>query len=83
MSAFKKFDCVFSDDEESADWASVQCETLAFGQFKGQTYASVVYNKRGRDYLRYLLTWSDLRPSSRSKIECALEAYADAKKRRR
>ena len=52
---------------------------LPFGKYKAKPVKTVLRTKEGRDYLRYLLSWQELRQSSRDRIDFALEFYKQAK----
>lgn len=78
----------FSDDEDTttssfADDAS-KWETfvIRFGKFKGQTLASMITRGRTRGYLRYILSWPDIRPNTHLNISAALAHYDKLKKER-
>lgn len=76
-------DITFSDDEADLGpggpayhWAK---HTLRFGKHKGSTLRQMICSKAGRDYLRYLLKWDQLRPATKEGIEHALDFYDEQK----
>lgn len=68
----------FSEPEELT-WEEVSMWKLPFGKYKAKPVKTVLRTKEGRDYLRYLLSWQELRQSSRDRIDFALEFYKQAK----
>ena len=73
---------VTSDDEGEeyvapTDWTVF---TLRFGKHANASLSDLLQTPKKRSYLRYLLTWDLLRPTSRNMIEQALAAYEDFKK---
>ena len=81
LSAMPAYKFQFSDDEEDQEhFQTVSKETFPFGQYKGETYGDILRTKKGRDYFRYLLTWKELRPRTRARIDCCMEFYNNAKR---
>jgi len=73
----------FSDDEEngySDDVSNWETYVIRFGKFKGQTLASMITRGRTRGYLRYILSWPDIRPNTHKNISAALAHYDKLKK---
>ena len=73
-------DIIFSDEEvdtfkTEATWDTIKGKTLPFGSNQGKTYEEMLTTGKLRSYLRYLLRWDQLRPYTRSNIECALAEY--------
>ena len=79
----------FSDDEEEKEtgpvgWAEASTYIIPFGTtFKGQTLGDIAKSRRGRNYLKYLLKWDQLRPHTRMMINYVLAEYDSAKAARR
>ena len=61
----------YSDDEDE----SGQSFVLLFGAYKQLTVGEVARCKKGRDTLRYYLTWADLRADCASAIRGVLNDY--------
>jgi hypothetical protein len=70
----------FSDDQQDITWDKAKRFKIVFGKHKGKRLGALVKKAKHREYLRYLLTWSEIRPDTQANITCALEHYADAKK---
>ena len=75
-------DLVFSDDEIDVTWRTAQHFVMKFGQFRGKTLRDAISSPKGRQTLRYYLTWPDLRPDAKNNIECVLKYYESCKKSR-
>lgn len=66
-----------SDDEDEKaplpeQWQDFE---LRFGKYNGQTLGSISKTGTGRSYLRYLLSWPELRAMTRDYVEQALASY--------
>lgn len=75
----------FSDDEDKTyddDVANWETYVIRFGKFKGHTLASMITRGRTRGYLRYILSWPDIRPNTQKNIKAALDHYSSLKKER-
>ena len=77
-------DVVYSDEEESTMDTEVGTDswenfTLRFGKFKGTTLSEMIKNGRTRGYLRYILSWPDIRPHTAANIDRALQVYNASK----
>ena len=80
----------YSDEEPARSWENVsqtpvkpwQDYDMRFGKYRGQTLGEMILTGAGRSYMRYLLTWDDLRQHTRNAVEDALGAYTEAKMRR-
>lgn len=71
---------VFEDsDVEEVEWSTVQSFKMPFGKHKGKTMVEMIRTKDGRDYLRYMCNWKDLRSDTKAIFECALEVYNNYK----
>ena len=75
---------VFSDDEEPLTpdinnlptrWSEIEENTLRFGKYGDKPMREMICRKRTRDYLRYILTWDELRPYSKAMVTIALAKY--------
>ena len=53
--------------------------TLRFGKFKGMTLSDMIKKGRTRGYLRYILSWPDIRPHTAANIDRALQVYNASK----
>jgi hypothetical protein len=69
-----EFEC--SDDEEQPNPREF---TIRFGKCRGQRLGDISKTKAGRDYLRYLLTWTELRAGTRSSVRAMLRVYEESK----
>ena len=77
---------VYSDEEDenpmdtdvrgSDNWENF---TLRFGKYKGTNLAEMIKKGRTRGYLRYIMTWQDIRPHTAANIEKALQVYNASK----
>lgn len=77
----------FSDDEDNSstfgdDVSKWETFVVRFGKYKGQTLASMITRGRTRGYLRYILSWPDIRPNTHANITAALAHYDKLKKER-
>ena len=74
----------YSDEEDSDGWALSDWRefVIRFGKFKGQTVKDLVSTGRGRGYLRYILSWPDIRPETAHFIKLGLAHYSELKKER-
>jgi hypothetical protein len=72
----------FSGDEEPITWQSAKRFKLLFGKHRGKSLGSIVRTMKGREYLRYILNWSELRPETGDQIKCVL-AYSYTLKQNR
>jgi hypothetical protein len=74
----------FSDDESeyNDDVANWETFVVRFGKYKGQTLASMITKGRTRGYLRYILSWPDIRPNTQRNITAALDHYKKLKRER-
>ncbi len=52
---------------------------MRFGKLRGQSLGCIAKTKAGRDYLRYLLTWSELRAGTRSNVRAMPRVYEETK----
>ena len=68
----------FSDDE--IIWEQAKSFRLLFGKHKNARLATMIKKRTTRDYLRYLLTWNEIREVTRQNIQCAIEHHANRKK---
>ena len=71
-------DIIFSDDENEefeVTWEQVQTYRIPFGQHRDKTFGDMIKRGKTRSYLRWLMTWDELRDNTRTHIECALEHY--------
>ena len=67
---------ILSDEEnENLTFDQAKRCKLCFGQYKGKRLAQLIRNSKGREYLRYLLTWDKLREDGRANITVCLEEY--------
>jgi hypothetical protein len=74
MKEVSEFEC--SNDEEQHNPREF---IIRFGKCKGQRLGDITKTKAGRDYLRYLLTWSELRAETRSSVSAMLRVYEKSK----
>jgi hypothetical protein len=65
----------FSDSEPVIDWNSCRSFALPFGKYRGETLGVLVRTKKTREYLRWLLTWEEIREETEAQIRCVLEHY--------
>lgn len=74
-------DIVFSDDEKDGEvtWGQARRFVMPFGKYKGTLLGDVVANKAGRGYLRYILTWPELKQNTRMQFQCAIDHYEHLK----
>jgi len=72
----------FSDDCSEVTWNSAKRFKLVFGKNKGKRLGALVKRAKHRDYLRWLLTWDEIRPDTAANITCCLQHYDDLKSRR-
>lgn len=74
-------DIVFSDDEKDGEvtWGQARLFVIGFGKYKGSPLGELLTNKAGRSYLRYILTWPDLKQNARMQIQCAIDHYEHLK----
>jgi hypothetical protein len=72
----------FSDDESdyNDDVSNWETFVIRFGKYKGQTLASMITKGRTRGYLRYILSWPDIRPNTHRNITAALDHYNKLKR---
>lgn len=77
---------VFSDEEPevapAVQWDEVKAWTIPFGRYKGTELSVLIRDRRGRDYLKWLLKWEALRMETKVKFDCALEHYKSKKLQR-
>ncbi len=73
---------VFSDEEKFAPktWAEARRYRMSFGKHKGERVGLIVCDKKGRDYIRYLLEWDGLLPEARAILEFVLDYYQQRKR---
>ena len=74
-------DIEYSDDESQVDRNAYKTETLAFGKYKGSTFAHMIKTPLTRGYLKYLLRWDELKPTTRAHIQNALASYTSKKEK--
>ena len=75
----------FSDAESSGDetvinWSDARRYKLPFGKYKGKKLVQMVSKPKLREYLRYLLSWDELKPRTRANLQCAIDEYEKHKK---
>ena len=70
-------DIAFSDDEKDAKvtWSQARRFKMPFGKHRGEFLGDIVAGREGRNYLRYILSWSDLKDNTRQQIQCAIDHY--------
>ena len=72
---------VLSDEEnETITYGQAKRFELHFGQFKNKRLSQVIRHSKGRDYLRYLLTWDKLREDTKANIIVCLKEYDTLKR---
>ena len=69
----------FSGDEEAVTFETARRFKLRFGQYSGKNLGNLVRKAKTRDYLRYLLTWQELKEETRVNIDAVLLGYQQAK----
>ena len=75
---------ILSDEEnENLTFDQAKRYKLCFGQYKGKRLAQLIRNSKGREYLRYLLTWDKLREDGRANITVCLEEYKTFKQNKK
>ena len=67
-------DVDFSDDEGMELKEAMEVR-LEFGKHKGKEIGSIVATKNGREYLRYLQKWDELRWDTKAAIDTVLKEY--------
>ena len=72
----------FSGDEEAVTFETARRFKLRFGQYSGKNLGNLVRKAKTRDYLRYLLTWQELKEETRVNIDAVLLGYQQAKEAR-
>jgi hypothetical protein len=72
----------FSDEPQTITWETAKRFKLVFGQHRGKRLAILVKSAKNRDYLRYLLSWENIRPDTAANISCVLNHYEEVKKTR-
>lgn len=65
-----------TDAKGSDSWENF---TLRFGKYKGTNLADMIKTGRTRGYLRYIMTWQDIRPHTAANIERALHVYSESR----
>lgn len=70
------------DDDDDAVQQSLDFE-LRFGKHKGAKLSTIVTISEGRDYMRYLLKWDELRSVTRKHLTRVLRFYDSEKARRK
>ncbi len=77
-------DIEWSDDEKDGmDVQQALDSTLGFGQWATRQLSVIMATQRGRDYLRYILQWDELKPGKRAAIEAVLAFYNEEKTKAR
>jgi hypothetical protein len=66
-------------DDVKVSFAQAKLFKLRFGQHSGKTLGKVAKTSKGRGYLRYLLTWSELRDETKANVECVMDKFETAK----
>jgi hypothetical protein len=68
-------DYELSDDDEVKviEWRKY---SLPFGKHRGTMLGPMIRTGNGRNYLRYLLEWDDLRPETKAVITQAMDHYS-------
>lgn len=67
---------VFSGDElNTMTYEEARRFKLRFGKLQGERLGTAASNSEGREYLRYLLTWKELRGETKVPIEMVLAEY--------
>lgn len=69
------------DEEDSGDLLSCRRFMIKFGKFKGLSVADIAAKQKGRQALRYYLTWNELRIDARKAITTVLTDYDLQKKK--
>lgn len=70
----------FSGAEQGAvTWKEARRFKLAFGMYRGKTLEAMIKTKKRRDYLKYLLSWDQLKEDTQGNIQAAMEHYEDLK----
>ena len=74
-----EFEFEFSGDDEEITFETARRFKLRFGKYIGKTLGALVRKAKTRDYLRYLLTWQELKEETRVNIDAVLLGYQEAK----
>ncbi len=71
-----------SEDEKVApkSWQTARRWKLPFGRHRGERVGLLVCERKGRDYIRYLLEWDGLLPEARATLEFVLNYYEERKR---
>jgi hypothetical protein len=73
-------DFVLSEEEnENLTFDQAKRYKILFGKHKGKRLVTLIRTSKGRDYMRYLLSWAELREEARSNISKCLEEYENFK----
>ena len=76
-------DFEFSDSEpDEVTWENASCWQLNLGKYRGQTLGAMVRKREQREYLRWLVTWDQLRQETKVYVTCALDHYQHVKQSR-
>ena len=68
----------FSGDEEEITFETARRFKMRFGQYAGKNLGILVRKAKTRAYLRYLLTWTELKEETRLNINAVLLGYQEA-----
>lgn len=71
----------WSDGEETVEWMDAKGFKLPFGRYKERPLLDMIKTKQRRSYLRYLLEWTELKPYTRARIQCAVDYFDELKTR--
>ena len=74
-----EFEFEFSGDDEEITFETARRFRMRFGQYSGKNLGNLVRKAKTRDYLRYLLTWQELKEETRVNIDAVLLGYQQAK----
>lgn len=64
-----------SDDASALTYDIAKRYKLRFGKYTGKRLAVMMNRNKTREYLRYLLTWSELRAEAHANIKCCIDEY--------
>ena len=68
-----------ADESEPIQYEDAKRFKLAFGKCQGKRLAFLIKTQQGRNYLRYLLKWDQLRDNTRRNIESVLQHHESRK----
>ena len=75
-------DFVLSEDEQAVTYEQAKRYKIRFGKYSGKRLCQLVRKSKTRDYLRYLLSWKQLRSEAKANIACVLDEYEQFKQRK-